>query len=206
MRNFKILAAIILPVVLIFGAGSIPAAAQNMNAAQTEAVHEELRALLKRSVSAMEQKNPEALMAELSDDVVFTAMNNELVDGKAAALQYYQRMMDGSSSIVEDLELTVVPDIKSKLHNNGESAIAVGTSMATLKLRGGIEFTAPLRWSAGLVRDGKDWKIASLHYSGNIFENPIDTGLRKYLWLMLGGAGIIGLIIGFLMGRRRRRV
>ena len=208
MRSFKILAAGAIFTALAIGT-TLPASAQDESSAVvakvTDTAHTQLRALHGRAFAALKAKDASALMAELDDEIVFTAMNNELVNGKPAALEYYERMMSGSSSIVQDLDLTLDPDIESKIHNDGHTAISAGTSIATLKLRGGLEFTAPLRWSAALVKDDEAWKIASVHYSGDIFENPIDAGVSKYLKLFLSLAAFAGLIIGWFIGRRRRR-
>lgn len=181
------------------------ATAQELTASQTEAIHNELRAVRDRAVTAIKDRNADALMAELTDDIAFTAMNNEAVHGKEAAKAYYQRMMSGASSIVEDMSVTIEPDILSDLHNTGESAISTGDSVAYFKIRGGLEFTAPLRWTASLVHDGGSWKIAAMHFSSNIFDNPVEKGISKYLWLILSVAGLIGLVVGLVLGRIRRR-
>ncbi len=175
-----------------------------------EAIHNELRALRTRAVEAVNRRDAEALLAEMTDDVVFTAMNNEVVRGRADARAYYDRMLGGAARVIEDMRITVEPDALSVLHNNGESAISTGNSEAYFKIRGGLEFTAPLRWTAGLVREGGAWKIASMHFSANVFQNPVDAGIRRYLWLMLVVAGAAGLLIGgvlgLVLGRRRRPV
>ncbi|NJM83856.1 MAG: hypothetical protein HC844_16655 [Tabrizicola sp.] len=75
--------------------------------------------------------------------------------------------------------------------------------MAAFKMRAGQEFSVPLRWTATLSRDSGAWKIVALHFSANIFDNPVDSLLRKYLWLMLAAALLAGLLAGFLLRRRR---
>ena len=73
------------------------------------------------------------------------------------------------------MSVTIEPDILSNLHNSGESAISTGDSVAYFKIRGGLEFTAPLRWTASLVHDSGSWKIAAMHFSSNIFDNPVEA-------------------------------
>lgn len=191
---------------LLFAMGVAPQSrAQQLTEQQTQAIHNDLRALRDRALAAIKDRNADALFAELTDDVAFTAMDNVPVHGKAEVKAYYDRMMSGASSVVQDMNITLEPDILSVLHNNGTTAVSTGNSIAWFKLRGGLEFTAPLRWTATLVNEGGGWKVASAHFSANMFENPIDTGIRKYLYPMLGLVGVIGLVIGFLVGRVRRR-
>lgn len=194
-----------LVVALVFAIFAGPSIAQQPTPEQAEAIHNELRALRDRAVAAIKDRKPDVLFNELTEDVAFTAMDNVPVHGKAEAKAYYDKMMSGASSIVQDMSITIEPDVLSALHNNGQSAISTGNSTAYFKLRGGLEFTAPLRWTAALVNDGAGWKVASAHFSANMFDSPIDTGIRKYLYLMLGAAGLVGLVIGFIFGRSRRR-
>ncbi|MFZ2099460.1 MAG: nuclear transport factor 2 family protein [Oricola sp.] len=185
-------------------AGTTGASAQDLTARQTETIHNELRALRDRAVAALQARDTDALMAELTEDIAFTAMNNEVVHGKQAAIEYYLRMMNGAASLVEDMSVTIEPDILSNLHVGGQSAVSTGDSIAYFKIRGGLEFTAPLRWTANLVHQDDGWKVASVHFSSNIFDNPVSAGISKYLWLILAAAGIAGLVIGYLLGRLRR--
>jgi hypothetical protein len=79
-------------------------------------------------------------------------------------------------------------------------AVSTGDSTASFKLRSGIEFTAPLRWTATLVQDNGKWKVAAAHFSANMFDNPIESALSKNIWLILGGVLILGLLLGFVIG------
>jgi uncharacterized protein (TIGR02246 family) len=168
-----------------------------------EQLHQELRDLRARIEQAFLAKDGEALLTEFTDDLHYTAINNEVVDGIAEAREYYARMMEGASSAVEDIRVTLEPDGLSTLHNDGQVAISTGNSDAYFKMRVGPEFSVPLRWTASLVRQDGAWKIASVHFSANILENPISGNLKSYV---IGGAiamALLGLIAGFLIGRRR---
>ena len=56
-------------------------AAWAQTAPANAALHQELRALRDRAVNAVNTKNADALMKELDQNIVFTAMNNEVVYG-----------------------------------------------------------------------------------------------------------------------------
>ncbi len=200
VRNmFKVM---VLALAVIFAAPIPSVLAQT--AEQDAAIHDDIRAMRDRAIAAFAARDADALLVELSENVYFTAMNNEAVHGKPALRDYYARMLNGADGLVQDMSVEFESDVLSALYDDGTAAVATGTADAAFKMRAGLEFKLPLRWTAALVKEGGAWKIAGMHFSANIFDNPLDTGLRKYLWLMLGGAGILGLIIGVLIGRRRR--
>jgi ketosteroid isomerase-like protein len=171
--------------------------------AQDDAVHDEIRAMRDRAIAAFEARDVEALFAELDDRILFTAMNNETVAGKEALTAYYARMMDGSAGLVSDLQVAFETDALATLLAGNQAAVASGSVVAGFKMRAGLEFSVPLRWTATLSRDSGAWKIVALHFSANIFDNPIDSALRSYLWLMLAAAVAVGLVAGLLLRRRR---
>lgn len=172
--------------------------------AQDEAVHDEIRAMRDRAIAAFDARDVDALFAELDDRVLFTAMNNETVAGKEALTAYYARMMGGTTGLVSDLQVQFETDDLATLLAGNQAAVATGSVVAAFKMRGGQNFSVPLRWTAALSRDSGSWKIVALHFSANIFDNPIDTALRKYLWLILVAAGAVGLVAGLVLRRRRR--
>lgn len=182
---------------------ALPAAAQ-LTATNVE-THKQLSAVKDRMVAAMNRKDEAALLAELDPNVSFTAMNNETFHGIAGAKAYYAKMMVGSSRIVEDMSLSVKPDDYSTLYLDDRAAVTTGTSNAHFKLKGGREFDVPLRWTASLVNVGGQWKLASIHFSANMFENPIMAAVEHFAWWIAGAAGLLGLLIGWLLGRRRRK-
>lgn len=171
--------------------------------AQDEAVHDDIRAMRDRAIAAFQARDVEALFAELDDRVIFTAMNNETVTGKEALTAYYAKMMDGSAGLVSDLQVAFETDALATLLAGNQAAVASGSVVAAFKMRAGLEFSVPLRWTATLSRDGGAWKIVALHFSANIFDNPIDSALRSYLWLMLAAALVVGLVAGLVLRRRR---
>ena len=171
--------------------------------AQDEAVHDQIRAMRDRAIAAFEARDVEALFAELDDRVIFTAMNNETVTGKDALTAYYAKMMDGSAGLVSDLQVAFETDALATLLAGNQAAVASGSVVAAFKMRAGLEFSVPLRWTATLSRDSGAWKIVALHFSANIFDNPIDSALRSYLWLMLAAALAVGLVAGLVLRRRR---
>ncbi len=182
--------------------GLAPAAAQQPS---DEPLHAELRALKDRAVAAVNKRDPDALMKELSPNISFTAMNNETVHGIDEAKAYYQKMLVGAGRIVDDMSLTAEADRPADIYQGGTMAVATGTSNAHFKLATGTEFDVPLRWTATLQRANDKWSIIGMHFSANMFDNPILAALERTVkWIALG-TGLAALLIGFFVGRWSRR-
>ena len=170
-----------------------------------ETLHNELRALRDQAVAAVNKRDADSLMQLLDPNITFTAMNNDIVHGLEQAKAYYQRMLVGSGRIVEAMSLTVVPDDLTGLYENGTIGISAGSSVAHFKLATGTEFDVPLRWTATLHRSNDKWSILSLHYSANMFDNPILDALKSSTkWIVLG-VGFVFILVGFFVGRWSRK-
>lgn len=168
-----------------------------------EAVHNELRAVKDRALKAVNERNEDALAKELSPSVQFTAMNNERVSGIDGARAYYKKMLVGAGAIVREMKLTAKADDLTTLYGGGNTGVVTGTSEAHFKLATGLEFSVPLRWTATLVRDTGKWSIAGLHYSANMFDNPLLSAAGKgSRWAAMLGIPL-ALVLGFFLGRRR---
>lgn len=180
--------------------------AQELTAAQQETIHKELRTVRETVLEAMKNRDPDALLAVFAEDVTFTAMNNEVVYGLDGARAYYDKMIKGSASIVEDMSFDLESDNLSRLYNNGMASVSAGTSNTYFKIRGGLEFSVPLRWTATMSKESGTWKINAVHFSANIFDNPVSGGFLKYFWWILAGVTIVAGILGYLFGKRSRVV
>ena len=192
--------AIALPLMLLVTMVS-PAAAQTP---EEEALHNELRALKERLTDALNRNDIDAALLETAPNVVFTAMNNDVAHGHDELKAYFERMMKGDSRIVDELKVSFEPDQLSTIYG-GTNAIAVGSSKAHFKLAQGLEFDVDGRWTADLVKEGDKWQLSAIHYSVNMFDNPLLNNAKNLAWMVGAGAALVGLIVGFFIGRLRRR-
>ena len=187
------------------------ALAQNMPAPaekqRLERLHEELRDVKNRLVLAVNQKNSSAVIAELTQNATFTAINNDSLIGIDNIKAYYDRMMNGSGAFLKDFALTAEADDLSKLYANDTIAISTGKADVTLDLRGGsqMRYTVPTRWTAALDRSSGQWKLAAIHFSADLSDNPYTAALSTFWKWLAAGVGVIALALGVIIGRRSRR-
>jgi hypothetical protein len=68
----------------------------------------------------------------------------------------------------------------------------------------GKEFEFNSRWTATLVKENGRWLLASYHVSLNALDNPLINGAKKSLMWAVVAAGVIGLVAGLLIGKRKK--
>jgi hypothetical protein len=173
-------------------------------AASVEAIHQDLRAMKDRLVAALNAKNPDAALAELDPQVRLTTMDAVLSKGLDGTRAYYDRMMTGASKLLDDMSIKVDPDELSLLYADNKVAVTTGTAQAHFRIVGGKEMDVPVRWTSTSVnRDGK-WKVATAQFSADMFDNPVLSAAKFFATWLAAGTAIIGLVIGWLIGRRKR--
>ena len=172
--------------------------------AAEDPAHNELRALRDGLLAGMNKGDIDAQLAYLHTNVVVTWHNAEVSRGHDGVRKYLDRMLKGSNKVVEKFSADVAVDELSILYS-GDTAVAFGSAQEHFTLAGGRQFDFTGRWSATLVKESGKWLIANLHTSDNIFDNPLlNAAKRMLVWAGIG-AGIAGLLIGWLLARRGRR-
>ena len=172
--------------------------------AQEDPAHAELRAVRDGLLAGMNSGDIDEQLAFLHPNVVVTWHNAEVARGREGVKKYLDRMLHGSPKVVEKFGADVKVDELSILYG-GDTAIAFGSAQERFTMAGGKQFDFTGRWSATLVKDGGKWLVANLHTSDNIFDNPLLNAATKALWPVGGGALLVGVFGGWLLGKRGRR-
>jgi ketosteroid isomerase-like protein len=167
-------------------------------------LHAELRLLRDDLVDAVNKRDVPRLLKHLHPDVVVTWQNAEVSRHPEGVRAYLARMLEGPNRIVDSFTTAVAVDELTILYG-GDSGISFGSTQDHFSLRGGQSFDLTSRWSATLVRHEDRWVIASFHASTNLFDNPLLTGAKRLAMGLGAGALIVGVLVGWLVGRRRRR-
>ena len=171
-------------------------------APDTLAVHDELRRVRDEMLSAWQRRDIEGVLAHVDPQVVVTWQNGEVSRGPDGIRRFYKEMLEGEGSVLSNLVSTFKVDDLSILHGP-DTAIAFGSIHDEFTFKRGLASTAAIgagntlaltsRWTATLVRDAGEWKLASYHVSANVFSNPVQD-------LAVKVSGRLGAIAGFLVG------
>lgn len=164
--------------------------------------HGELRAVRDGLLAAMNKGDIEAQLTYLHPNVVVTWHNAQVSRGREGVRQYLEKTMRGPSKIVEKYNAVLSVDELSVLYN--DTALAFGSAQENFILTNHQSFSLHGRWTATLVKEGGKWLVTSAHVSDNLFDNPLLARLKTYLVWVGSGALLIGGLVGFLLGRRRR--
>jgi uncharacterized protein (TIGR02246 family) len=196
--------AICFAVTLVF----VELAAARQSAAQEPAVedpaHDEIRALRDRMVKALNEKDLATVLDGVDSEVVFTSMDGRVARGRDAIQDYYKRMLEGPTPILENISVNLEADALSILYG-GDTAVAYGHSRDRYAFVGGAALDVDARWTTTLVKREGQWKIASLHLSAGLFDNPILQAAARTGYWIAGGAALVAIVLGFLLGRRSAR-
>jgi uncharacterized protein (TIGR02246 family) len=168
-----------------------------------EAVHNELRALRDGLIDAMNKGDIERQLTYLHPNIVVTALNGEVSRGRDGVRAYFLKMTTGPNRIVESFHCEVTVDELTILYG-ADTGIAFGSAVQSYKLTDGLKLDAKTRWTATLVREHDHWLVASLHASANLFDNPLLTMAKRIAYWAGGISLVVGLIVGFAIGRRRK--
>jgi len=180
---------------------AVPASADTL-VTPIETVHNELRTLRDGLLDAVNKGDIEKQLGFLHTNVVITWHNAEVSRGREGVRDYYNRMVNGPKKIVESFRADVKVDELTILHGEN-TGISFGSSKEHFKMAGGSNFELDGRWTATLIKENGRWLIASLHVSTNIFDNPLLNLAKRSLYWASGGLLLVGLAVGWLIGRRR---
>jgi hypothetical protein len=180
--------------------------AQNPAAPAENPAHQELRQLRDGLLDAMNKGDIEGTLKFLHTNCVITWHNAEVSRGHEGVREYFNRVMTGPDKIVESFNCSLKVDELTILYGGSDNmGICFGSSDEHFKLANGKNLDVKGRWTATLVKENGHWLVASLHVSTNLFDNVILDMVKKTAMMSAGICLVAGLVIGWLMGRRRKQ-
>ena len=185
---------------LIFFLTSPQAAEENPHAAD----HEQLRGLLQEATRAVNEYDLDALGRLLAPGFVVVVADQTVITDPDGLKAYFHSMFRAEDAPLRGISIEPQALALSQFIDD-RVAVDYGMSTDTYLLPGDQPLIMESRWTATLVKNEGHWQIQSLHAGVNILDNPILTAARQgsYLWA-LGGL-VLGALLGWMVGRRRRR-
>jgi uncharacterized protein (TIGR02246 family) len=185
----------------------MPVWAQEGKPPPEDPAHEELRALRREMVEAINKNDMDALLSHLDKDVVVTWMDASVSRGPRGVKEYIEKMTKGENRKVNSHSTQA--EVDELTHLYGNTGVATGHSRDQFVLTDGRDFAVDTRWTATLVKKEGKWKVASFHSSADMFDNPVlFIAVRRTATWAGGIAGVAGLAIGFVVVwllRRRKQ-
>lgn len=178
-----------------------PTKGKTVSKDQAKATHDELREVLAGVTKAIKEKDVDGLIAFLHPDVVVTTQDNKeqkAIRKHAGVRDFLSRMVSGPKAVIKTFEPNPTADEETILYD-GDFGVAYGSSKDHYVLADGTAYDLPSRWSATLVKHDGKWKVASLHFSMNLFENPALDAATKLMYIVGGIAAAVGFVLGLIV-------
>jgi hypothetical protein len=194
MKTISLLTVCFSSLVAVRLVAQAPGAAENP-------VHQELRQLRTNVLEAIASGNVDRQLQYVHTNIVITWQNGDVCRGHQGLRDFYARFgkdaFKGYKVPPTPAELTIM--------QGDNTGISYGHSVAQYTLFGRTyEFNN--HWTATLVKDNGNWKLASYHVSLDALNNPLINAAKKGLMAGAGISCVIGLVIGIVIGRSLGRM
>jgi ketosteroid isomerase-like protein len=185
-------------------ASSVPPAAQptiqpaTPSAVNRERDHEELRALLRTAKEAVNAKNFEALKPLFYEKFSITTVDQKTFTNFDDFKAHFAGLFTGADAPLKSI--TFNPEADALTEFAGDNlGLSHGSSTDTYVFSDGDTRVMTSRWTATLIKDSGRWKILNLHIGTNLLDNPVTEAAKSYVYKVGIGAGIGGLLLGFIL-------
>lgn len=179
-------------------AATLPENSANTPNSQDRKQMAEILIDVEKAINASDLK---AITRHMHPDIVVAWYNAEVSYGVAEVEAYYNRMLKAGDRLLNSFSTSATVTKPAVIH--GSFAVASGTTRDHLELIGGSTLDIPGIWTASLVKENGEWKISSIHFSTNTFDNPVSGGLGNMVWIAAIGGLLAGLLVMWLLMRRQ---
>ena len=158
-----------------------------------------LRALHDKMATAVNRQDTQMLMDCFAREFAFTAVNQVVVTNEFQVQALLDRMFRSDNAFLDNLRTEMRPDIPVRFLD-ANVGICYGGSRDTCTMKSGKVIEMDTRWSATLVKEGGEWKVAMLHVGTDFLDNPVLDGVKKFASIFGVSAGVGSLVLGFSLG------
>lgn len=170
--------------------------------ANREQDHAALRKMLADIQKGLNDRDFNAIKPYLHENVIITFLNGEMTKGISGAEGYMKKMFEGAGAILKGYSTTPTVDQAAIFYGN--IGVAAGHTLDNFKFTDNMSLELNTRWSTTVIKEDGAWKIISLHFSGNMFNNPIlSSAKNSAMYFALAGL-VLGILVILVMNFLRR--
>ena len=165
--------------------------------------HDALRVMLIDAEKAINEGRFDDLTKYFDPNINIIYQNAEVADGIPAVQAFQKRILNDKGGLLKGFKTKVTADKLTEFY--GDTAIAYGSAVDHYTLVTGQEMDVTSKWSTTLVKENGVWKVVSLQFTTNLFDNPllsIAKASNKYFGI---GGLVLGLILGFFSVKLLRK-
>ena len=179
----------------------------NAAGADREADHAALRQLRDKVTAGINNLDAKALSPCFAKEFAFTTVNQTVLTNQAQIQDFFDRMFHSQNGLLTGMHTEPAADILTRFIDQN-TGVCYGSAKDTYTLKSGGAVTMNLRWSATVVKEDGQWKVALAHAGADFLENPVLARVSSFWQKAAIGAGIGGAVLGLLLGvglARRRK-
>ncbi|MDR3477459.1 MAG: nuclear transport factor 2 family protein [Gammaproteobacteria bacterium] len=166
----------------------------NTGWADVAADHDALRNLRKEAMEALNSNNFDHLTPLLDKSFTITTVDNHKFTKPEEFKAYWQSLLTGDKAVLKSIEFDPTADGLTEFLSP-DIGVVYGTSTDTYHFTDGDIRKMHTRWTAVVRRNPDGWKLVAVHFSANIFHNPVLHAAKKCSYWF----GAAGLILGFVI-------
>ena len=173
-----------------------------------QAIHDELRSVLNGIQEAVNSEKYGDLGQYFHENLTITTINQEVISTRAEIEPYFDKWF-GPGGYLKTLRMSLEADDLTEFYADKTFGIVRGSGEEDYVLSDSRSFPMKTRWTATVIKDTDgQWRILTLHIGTDFLNNPILAVAEestKYVGIA-GAAGglVLGVMIMFLLGRRKR--
>jgi ketosteroid isomerase-like protein len=160
---------------------------------------EELKKILYSIEDSLNKVDMDTLLSHFDENAVLSFMTTEVASGKEGLLAYYKKMFNLPEAPLTSYHTEASLD--GPAHFHGNTIVASGRTQDSFTLSDGRAYSFNTRWVATAIKKDNQWKVISLDFSVNPFENVILDEMGRQLINYALLAFLAGLIIMFIITR-----
>lgn len=130
----------------------------------------------------------------LTPDAIVTFQNGDVTNGREETEKYVKGLFVGKEALIQTY--SGAPTVNTVTTLDAQMRIVAGTSTDTFTLSSGGPLVLESRWTATIVQRDGQWKIAALHLSTNMLDNPFLEKMKTTSYLL----GAFGFVMGLTLG------
>lgn len=161
--------------------------------------------LFREIEAGINAQDVERMVAQMHPAATVTWLNGEVSRGHDEIRAYYHRMVKGDQRYLNKYVTKAEVSKPARFLADGTVAVADGTAEDDFFPVNRGPFHLSSRWSATCAKVGGEWKMMTLHLSSNVFTNDLIAEAKDAVLYGTAGGAVGGLLIGWLIGRRRKR-
>jgi ketosteroid isomerase-like protein len=164
-----------------------------------DADHEALRGIMKTSSEALNAGDFDKLKPVLSTkDFTFITIDNQKFKNIDDFSKYWRSLLEGPTALLKGIKIEPEADGKTAFLSDNVGVVD-GTSKETYTFRDGDVRQMTTRWSAVVDKEDGNWKIAQIHFSANVLDNPVLSAAKSTAGGNILLPGLVGFVIGSLL-------